>query len=127
MPTPQPPHPLHALTTSELNRYRRDLEQALRGLTGHDPDRQGPDIPPSPAGGGPALVAAELARQLTRAGITGIYTATTAKFAVISVTAGLTVWTNGHQLWCTRQGQHRTWPAADLAAAAAGIAALARP
>jgi hypothetical protein len=39
MPTPQPPHPLHALTTTELNRYRRDLEQALRGLSGHAPER----------------------------------------------------------------------------------------
>jgi hypothetical protein len=86
-----------------------------------------PMYPPSPAASGPALVAAELTRQLTRADITGIYTATTAKFAVISVTAGLTVWTDGHQLWCTHQGQRHTWPAADLAAAAAGITALARP
>ncbi len=83
--------------------------------------------PPSPVSSGPARVAAELTRQLTRSGITGIYTATTEKFAVISVTAGLTVWTDGHQLWCNYQGQRRTWPAADPAAAAAGIAALARP
>jgi hypothetical protein len=26
---PQPPHPLHALTTSELTRYRRQLEHAI--------------------------------------------------------------------------------------------------
>jgi hypothetical protein len=83
--------------------------------------------PPSPVSIGPARVAAELARQLTLAGITGIYTATTAKFAVISVTAGLTVWTDGHQLWCNCQGQRHTWPTADPAAAAAAIAALARP
>ena len=56
-----------------------------------------------------------------------IYTATPAKFAVISVTADLTVWTDGHQLWCNCQGQRHTWPTADPAAAAAGIAALARP
>jgi hypothetical protein len=82
---------------------------------------------PGPAAAGPAAVAAALARHLTGHGIAGIYTAATAKFAVISVTAGLTVWTNGHQLWCTYQGQRQTWPAAELAAAAAAIAALARP
>jgi hypothetical protein len=83
--------------------------------------------PPSPVSSGPPRVAGELTRQLTRAGITGIYTATTAKFAVISVAAGLTVWTDGPHLWCTCQGQRHTWPAADPAAAAAGITALARP
>lgn len=31
--TPQPPHPLGALTSSELNRYRRDLERALDDRT----------------------------------------------------------------------------------------------
>jgi hypothetical protein len=90
-------------------------------------DPMDPMYPPSPAASGPARVAAELTRQLTQAGLTGIYTATAAKFAVISVTAALTVWTDGRQLWCTHQGQRRTWPATDLAAAAAGIAALARP
>jgi hypothetical protein len=83
--------------------------------------------PPSPAASGPALVAAELTRQLTQAGLTGIYTAAAAKFAVISVTAALTIWTDGQQLWTTYQGQRRTWPAADLTAAAARITALARP
>jgi hypothetical protein len=29
---PQPPHPLPALTTSELTRYRRQLEHAITGL-----------------------------------------------------------------------------------------------
>ena len=32
MSTPQPPHPLHALTTFELSRYRRDLEHSLKNL-----------------------------------------------------------------------------------------------
>ena len=82
---------------------------------------------PVPAAASPAAVAAALARHLAGHGIAGIYTAATAKFAVISVTASLTVWTNGHQLWCTQHGQRHTWPAADLAAAAARIAALARP
>jgi len=84
-------------------------------------------FPPGPAAASPAAAAAALARHLTARGITGIYTATTYKFAVISVTADLTVWTNGQQLWCTRHGQRHTWPASGMQAAAAGIAALARP
>ncbi len=31
-PDPQPPHPLHALTSSELARYRRELEHAIATL-----------------------------------------------------------------------------------------------
>jgi hypothetical protein len=39
--TPEPPrHPLPALTTYELSRYRRELERALRGLPGHAPARR---------------------------------------------------------------------------------------
>ena len=44
---------------------------------------------------------------------------------MISVGAGLTVWTNGGQLWWTRDGQPRTWPAADPEGAAAHLATLA--
>jgi hypothetical protein len=84
-----------------------------------------PGLGPAPAT--PAAVAATLARQLAGHGITGVYTAATIKFAVISVTAGLTVWTDGRLLWCTQAGQRHTWPAAGIAAAAAQIAALARP
>jgi hypothetical protein len=82
---------------------------------------------PGPAPARPAAAAAALARHLGAHGITGIYTATTDKLAVISVTADLTVWTNGHQLWCTPHGERHAWPAAGTAAAAAQIAALARP
>lgn len=35
----QPPHPLHALTTYELSRYRRELEQALKSLPTQAPAR----------------------------------------------------------------------------------------
>ena len=87
-------------------------------------------FPPPPPGAGPAspaLIAAGLTRALSRHGITGIYTATAEKFAVISVTADLTVWTNGHQLWCTHDGQRHTWPATDTETAATRLAALARP
>jgi hypothetical protein len=85
-------------------------------------------FPPRPGPGAvtPAAVATALARRLADRGVTGVYTATTYKFAVISVASGLTVWTNGQQLWSTCQGQRHTWPAADMDAAAAGIAALAR-
>ena len=65
--------------------------------------------------------------QLARHGITGIYTAAAEKFAVISATADLTVWTNGLLLWCTHKGQRHTWPAADTETAATRLAVLARP
>ena len=84
-----------------------------------------PDPFPLPLpGASPARAAADLTRALTRVGITGIYTATAAKLAVISVTADLTVWTNGHQFWCTHHGQRLTWPTADLEKAATRLAAL---
>jgi hypothetical protein len=87
-------------------------------------------FPPLPPGTGyptPAQTAAALVSQLAQLGITGIYTATAEKFAIISVTADLTVWTNGHLLWCTHHGQRRTWPATDPGTAARQLAALARP
>jgi hypothetical protein len=86
-----------------------------------------PPPPPVPGNASPARAAAGLARALAGHGITGIYTASAGKVAVISVTADLTVWTDGRQLWCTRGGQRRTWAAADTEAAALRLAALARP
>lgn len=39
--TVQPPeHPMHALTTYELSRYRRGLEHALKELPDHAPVRE---------------------------------------------------------------------------------------
>ena len=35
----QPKHPLYALTTSELSRYRRELEQSLKSLPTQAPVR----------------------------------------------------------------------------------------
>ena len=84
-------------------------------------------FPPPPPGANPADAAADLTHALTRQGITSIYTATAAMFAVISVTAELTVWTNGRQFWCTHHGQRFTWPAADLEKAATRLAALTHP
>jgi hypothetical protein len=84
-----------------------------------------PNPPPSPAVATPARIAEALVRQLARQGFTDIYTATAQTFAIISVTADLTVWTNGHQLWCTHHGQRHTWPADDTEHAARQLAGLA--
>jgi hypothetical protein len=84
-------------------------------------------FPPPPSSASPAATAAVLARALTARGLAGIYTAADARFALVSVTAVLTVWTNGRQIWCSCAGQRHTWPAADIDGTAAAIAALARP
>ena len=83
--------------------------------------------PHPPSAASPAAVATALARALTARGLTGIYTATAARVGLGSVTAAVTAWTNGHQIWCTHGGQHYTWPAADIDAAASALAALAHP
>jgi len=67
----------------------------------------------------PASTAATLAAMLARHGLTRIYVAACHVIAVISVSAGLTAWTNGQILWITRDGQREAWPAADTQAAAA--------
>jgi hypothetical protein len=92
----------------------------------HPPDPF-PPPPPGASPAAPAATAAALTRALKARGLTGIYTATAARFALISVTAAVTAWTNGHQIWCTSARQHHTWPAADIESAATGLAALARP
>jgi hypothetical protein len=74
----------------------------------------------------PASIAAAIAALLARHGLTRIYVAACSVIAVISVTTGLTAWTNGRQLWVTLGGQRETWPASDTQAAAARLAALAR-
>lgn len=84
-------------------------------------------FPPPPLGASPAAIAAALARALTARGVTGIYTATAARVGLISVTAAVTAWTNGQQIWCTCAGQRYTWPAGDIDAAAAALAGLAYP
>ena len=82
-------------------------------------------LPPTAAA--PGRAASALARALTARGITGVITAAAQKTAVISVTTGLTIWTDGTWFWCTAEGQRRTWPAADTETAASHIAGLARP
>ena len=46
-------------------------------------------------------------------------------FGVLSVTGGLTVWTNGRLLWWQAGGNQETWPAADPQGAARALTALA--
>ena len=84
-----------------------------------------PFPPPGTEDASPARAAADLTRALAQHGITGIYTAAAQKFAVISVTADLTVWTDGQLFWCTLNGQRRTWPADGTGIAATALAALA--
>jgi hypothetical protein len=55
-----------------------------------------------------------------------VYTAASGEFAVISVTAGLTVWTDGRRIWCTVSGKRYSWPASDAETAAGRLADLAR-
>jgi hypothetical protein len=86
-----------------------------------------PATPFPPAGTSPAAAVTALARALAARGLAGIYTAADARVGLVSVTAALTAWTDGRQIWCTCAGQHRTWPAADIGGTAAAIAALARP
>ena len=47
----------------------------------------------------PSTAADALARHLTGQGIVGIYTAACDRYALIAVTTGLIVWTNGRILW----------------------------
>ena len=84
-------------------------------------------FPPPPTAAAPGRAAAALTRALTARGITGVLTAAAQKTAVISVTADLTIWTDGDRLWCSHGGQRRTWPAADTETAATCLAALVRP
>ena len=79
-------------------------------------------MPPASPGG----IAATTTALLAGPGLTGIYTAACQFLAVISVSTGLTAWTNGRQLWITHGGQRETWPAARIQAAAARLAELAR-
>jgi hypothetical protein len=67
-----------------------------------------PERPATPAHAAAAAVTALLAGY----GLTRIYVAACQLIAVISVSTGLTAWTNARQLWVTHDGQRETWPAA---------------
>ena len=73
----------------------------------------------------PAAALRALAGQLRISGITRLYGTACTLFGVLSVTGGLTVWTNGRLLWWQAGGNQETWPAADPQGAARTLTALA--
>src|SRR5439155_15274173 len=91
------------------------------------PGNPAPVTLPASGPGSPASIAAIVAALLARHSLARIYTAACSIIAVISVSYGLTAWTNGRILWVTHAGQRETWPAAGTETAAARLAALARP
>ncbi len=60
--------------------------------------------PPGAVPSSPGHLAATVARLLARHGLTRVYTAACQVLALISVAAGLTVWTNGRRLWWDEHG-----------------------
>ena len=86
-----------------------------------------PPDPFSPPSASPAATASALNQALAARGVTGIYTATAARVGLVSVSAAVTAWTNGLQIWCTCAGRHYSWPAGDIEGAAAALAGLAYP
>lgn len=87
-----------------------------------------PPLLPAPAGlpprQRPAEVLDALAAQLRERGLTHLYGASCGWFGVLSVAAGVTVWTNGRILWWHANGTNATWPAADHPGAARQLAGL---
>ncbi len=73
----------------------------------------------------PSLVLRALAAQLRRHGQPRLYMATCARYGVLSVSSGVTVWTNGRILWWRSGGDESTWPAADYQGAGMRLAELA--
>jgi hypothetical protein len=95
------------------------------------PDTSPRPVPPPAAPGRPPEVIRDLTGRLLAEGLTTrMFSAACPVAAVLSITAGLTVWCVGARLCWTCDGQTITWPAADTAGAAAELArlaALARP
>jgi hypothetical protein len=81
----------------------------------------GPAFPPRQR---PAAALRALAAQLRAAGITRLYGSACTLFGVLSITYGLTVWTNGRLLWWQTGNDQETWPAADPQGAARALTAL---
>ena len=73
----------------------------------------------------PAAALRALAALLCVAGITHLYGSACARYGVLSVSGGLTVWTNGRVLWWRVGGEQATWPAADPDGAARQLTAHA--
>ena len=74
-----------------------------------------PYLLPAPAGFPPRQRPAEALDalgQLRQRGVTRMYAASCRLFGVLSVSAGVTVWTNGRVLWWRTADGETTWPAA---------------
>jgi hypothetical protein len=68
-----------------------------------------------------------LADELAGLGVTRVYGRASASIGVLSVSLGVTVWSDGQRLCWRVLGQHVTWPASDPQGAAAQLARLGRP
>ncbi len=75
----------------------------------------------------PSLALRALSAQLREHGLSRLYLAACARFGVLSVAPGVTVWTNGRMLWWQAGDDETTWPAADAPGAARRLAELAAP
>ncbi len=80
---------------------------------------------PGPGQPGPAAALRVLAAQLRAAGITRLYGAACTRYGVLSVTTGLSVWTNGRVLWWQTENDEAAWPAADPQGAVRQLTTLA--
>ena len=81
-------------------------------------------LPAPPPRQRPARALDALAAELRQRGMTGMYTASCRLFGVLSVSAGVTVWSNGRVLWWRVGDEETTWPAADVPGAARRLAEL---
>jgi hypothetical protein len=77
-----------------------------------------PAPPGAPPRQRPAAALRALAAQLRTAGLTRVYGSACALVGVLSVSYGLTVWTDGRVFWWRREDQEIRWPAADPGGAA---------
>ncbi len=88
-----------------------------------------PHLLPAPVEGfpprqSPAEVLEALAGQLRQQGVTHMYTTSCRLLGVLSVSAGVSVWTNGRVLWWRAGEDETTWPAADPNGAARILSSL---
>jgi hypothetical protein len=91
-----------------------------------------PHLLPSPAGSPPprlrpADALRALARLLQQRGVTRLYGYACAVLGVLSITYGISVWSNGRVIWWRHDSDQTTWPAADPEGAARLLTSLTRP